>query len=104
MVCSDSRWIDVSLESKDHSSVNHRTSLLMKSDVCYSSLNRNIKPDSIYLRGENNEESCSLVIGDVIPASVSYDLRMRTRLPRRKYHHPLFSQQGIFIVESRSSY
>ena len=49
--------------------------------------NRNVKPDSIYLRGEDNEENCSLVIGDLVPASVAYDLRMRTRLPRRMYHH-----------------
>jgi hypothetical protein len=46
---------------------------------------RNLKPDSIYLRGENNEQNCSLVISDIIPSSVAYDLRMRTRLPRRMY-------------------
>ncbi|CAF1184773.1 unnamed protein product [Rotaria sordida] len=46
-------------------------------------VHRNLKPDCIYLRGENNEENCSLIIGDIIPLSVAYDLRMRTRLPRR---------------------
>jgi len=45
--------------------------------------NRNLKPDCIYLRGENNEQNCSLIIGDMIPSSVAYDIRMRTRLPRR---------------------
>ena len=47
--------------------------------------NRNLKPESIYLRGENSEENCSLVLGDMVPSSVAYDLRMRTRLPRRMY-------------------
>ncbi len=47
--------------------------------------NRNLKPDSIYLRGKTIEENCSLVIGDMIPSSISYDLRMRTRLARRMY-------------------
>ena len=72
--------------------------------MCYFSLNRNIKPDSIYLRGENNEDNCSLVIGDLIPASVAYDLRMRTRLPRRKYHPLLRKTRIIFILKSRSFY
>jgi hypothetical protein len=52
-------------------------------------LNRNLKPDSIYLRGENNEQNCSLIISDIIPSSVTYDLRMRTRLPRRMYYNIL---------------
>ncbi|CAF3366248.1 unnamed protein product [Rotaria sp. Silwood1] len=46
-------------------------------------IHRNLKPDCIYLCGENNEENCSVIIGDIIPSSVAYDLRMRTRLPRR---------------------
>ncbi|CAF3400784.1 unnamed protein product [Rotaria socialis] len=46
-------------------------------------VHRNLKPDCIYLRGENNEQNCSLVISDIIPSSVAYDIRMRTRLPRR---------------------
>lgn len=48
-------------------------------------LNRNLKPESIYLRGEGDEQNCSLVIGDMVPPTVAYDIRMRTRLPRRKY-------------------
>ncbi|UJR27265.1 hypothetical protein I4U23_008560 [Adineta vaga] len=46
-------------------------------------IHRNLKPDSIYLRGETHTENCSLIIGDMIPSSVAYDVRMRTRLPRR---------------------
>jgi hypothetical protein len=45
--------------------------------------NRNLKPASIYLRGEVNETQCSLIIGDMTPPSVALDIRMRTRLPRR---------------------
>jgi hypothetical protein len=46
---------------------------------------RNLKPDSIYLRTDNQAEQCSLVLADLAPASVAYDMKMRTRLPRRMY-------------------
>ena len=44
---------------------------------------RNLKPESVYLRDATNQQHDTLVIGDMLPASVAYDLRMRTRLPRR---------------------
>ncbi len=69
------------MESKYCSSVNKRTCFFFMSVFFIS--NRNLKPDCIYLRGENNEQNCSLIIGDMIPSSVAYDIRMRTRLPRR---------------------
>ncbi|CAF0899843.1 unnamed protein product [Didymodactylos carnosus] len=48
-------------------------------------VHRNLKPESIFLRGEDNEQNCSIVIGDMVPLSVAYDLRIRPRLPRRTY-------------------
>ena len=57
--------------------------------------NRNLKPDSIYLRGENNEENCFLVISDMVPPSVAYDIRMRTRLPRRMYDYYLLKKDFL---------
>ncbi|CAF3439061.1 unnamed protein product, partial [Rotaria sp. Silwood2] len=65
-------------------------------------IHRNLKPDCIYLRGENNEENCSLIIGDMIPSSVAYDLRMRTRLPRRalSYTAPEILESGQYTKQS----
>ncbi len=75
------------MESKYNSSV--KIWFIQRRNFFFIFENRNLKPDSIYLRGENNEENCSVVIGDLIPVSVAYDLRMRTRLPRRMYSYLL---------------
>ncbi|CAF3343334.1 unnamed protein product [Rotaria sp. Silwood1] len=65
-------------------------------------IHRNLKPDCIYLCGENNEENCSVIIGDIIPSSVAYDLRMRTRLPRRalSYTAPEILESGQYTIQS----
>ncbi|CAF0756570.1 unnamed protein product [Adineta ricciae] len=65
-------------------------------------IHRNLKPDSIYLRGESHAENCSLVVGDMIPPSVAYDVRMRTRLPRRalSYTAPEIFQSGEYTIQS----
>lgn len=75
------------MESKHCSSVEKKKSrfLISNHHRFILILNRNLKPDSIYLRGESNEQNCSLIIGDITPSSVAYDIRMRTRLPRRMY-------------------
>jgi len=35
----------------------------------------------------------------MIPSSVTYDLRMRTRLPRRMYSYP-FKKKRVFLLEN----